>query len=160
MPIICITHMKIWIGYMVPTYPTMQNKMQSSLQSIHECDLEAGTYTILTSWTNNGTVPASCSTYRAACQTLGAQMGPLKMKKADSVWSCTFNKTRLRHIAVNGVLCLTSCRGNAPVKAPSFRRRATPTSARFLLPYTVLAKISYTCDEHSNHHTHHHSKLF
>ncbi len=65
----------------MPTHPTMQNKTQSSPQSIHECDLEAGTYTILTSWTNSGTVPASCSTDRAACHNLGAQMGPLKKKK-------------------------------------------------------------------------------
>lgn len=66
---------------MVPTHPTIQNKVQSSLQSIHGCDPEAGTYTILTSWTNSDTVPASCSTYRAACHNLGAQMGPLKRKK-------------------------------------------------------------------------------
>lgn len=37
---------------------------------------------------------------------------------------------------------LTSCSGKAAVYAPSFSSRATPTSARFFLPYTVLDRIS------------------
>jgi len=50
---------------MVPTHPTKQNKAQSSPQNIHGCDPEAGTYTILTNWTNSGTAPASCSADQA-----------------------------------------------------------------------------------------------
>lgn len=64
------------------THPTMQNKAQSSLRSIHGCDPEAGTYTILTNWTNSGTVPAFCSADQAGCHNLGAQRGPLKKRKS------------------------------------------------------------------------------
>lgn len=42
---------------------------------------------------------------------------------------------------------LTSCRGKAAAYAPSFTSLSTPTSALFFLPYTVLARISYTCNK-------------
>lgn len=61
---------------MTLTYPTMQSKAQSSLQSIHGCDLGAGTYTILPSWPNSDTEPVAYSADHVGCHNRGIQRGP------------------------------------------------------------------------------------
>lgn len=118
------------------TNPTKQSRVRSSPQSTPGCGPAVGTCTICSSGPSRSTEPASGSGHRVGRPALEAGKVPGEEPKGHQ------EEQQLQ--AAEQRSFFTSWRGKAAANAPSATSRSTPTSAFFRLPYTVLARISYT----------------